>query len=91
MTELDILEKKIELTELGKTIPLNLLLTHSSPYIITFVLAIKNIESEYNSVTGKFLYEKYFTDSKGNLGYFEHIIQVGIDCDLFVLSSLNTD
>lgn len=91
MTELDILEKKIGLTELGEKIPLNLLLTHSNAYIIVFVLAIRNIESEYNSVTGRFLFEKYFTDSKGNLGYFEYIIQVGIDCDLFILSSLNKD
>ena len=81
---LEILEKEIVLTELGKIITTELLLTNPSPYLITFVLFMK----ENNGlVKVRDLFERYVVNniggSIGNVGYLSHVINSGIDFDLF--------
>ena len=80
----EILEKEIILTELGRIITTTLLLTNPSPYLITFVLFMKENNGR---VKVRDLFERYIVnnigDSIGNVGYLSHVINDGVGYDLF--------
>jgi hypothetical protein len=76
----EILEKEISLSELGKIITTRLLLTNPCPYIITFVLFMKENKG---GAKVKDLFDRYMSDTKGNVLFLEHAIKKGIDFDLF--------
>ena len=80
----EILEKELMLTELGRIITTELLLTNPCPYIITFVLFMKQNKGH---ATVKDLFGRYIINSignsMGNIGYLSHVIKNGVDYDLF--------
>jgi hypothetical protein len=76
------LDRVVSLGTLGNQINLPLLLTHSNPYLITFVLAIKKNNDEKKETVLRTLYDHYMTDSIGNVNYFEYVINLGVTNDL---------
>lgn len=80
----EILEKEIMLTELGKVITTTLLLTNPCPYIITFVLFMKenNDCAKVKDLFGRYIVNS-IGNSMGNIGYLSHLIQSGVYYDLF--------
>jgi len=82
---MEVIDKVVKLGSLGEAITLPLLLTHRNPYLITFVLAIKKNNDEKKETVLRFLYDQYMTDSKGNRGFFEYVIDMGITNDLLEL------
>lgn len=79
---------EIRLTELGKKIVIELLLSHPQPYIITFVLYMKE---KNEPILVRDLWERYIVanigDSAGNLAYLKHVISEGIKCGLIELNN----
>jgi len=82
---MEFLDRTVSLGTLGNQITLPLLLTHSNPYLITFVLAIKKNNDEKKDTVLRTLYDQYMTDSKGNLSFFEYVINLGVSNDLLQL------
>ena len=83
---MEFLDRTVSLGTLGNLITLPLLLTHSNPYLITFVLAIKKNNDEKKETVLRTLYDHYMTDSFGNLNYFEYVINLGVSNDLLQLT-----
>lgn len=83
---MEFLDRTVSLGELGKMISLPLLITHSNPYLIVFVLAIKKNNDEKKETVLRSLYDHYMTDSKGNVGFFEYVINIGVSHDLLSLT-----
>lgn len=75
----DILEKEINLTEMGKKITTELLLTNHCPYLITMVLLMKH---NTGSLKIRDFWSKYMTPNLGNASYLEIVVEDGIRCDL---------